>query len=113
MSNKKFHVRKGDQVKVLAGVNKGKVATVEKIIVDKDRAIISGEGVKQLTKHVKPTANNPKGSIEKLNPSVHISNLMLVEPKSGEATRVGRKLNDANKLQRFSKKSGEFIPEPK
>ncbi len=112
MANKKFHVRSGDQVKVLAGVNKGKIATIERMIVDKERAVISGEGIKQLTKHVKPTANNPKGSIEKLNPSVHISNLMLVDAK-GEATRVGRKLNDAGKLQRYSKKTGEFIPESK
>ena len=77
------------------------------MITAKDRAII--EGVNVVTKHVKPSAEKPEGGIEKTEASVHISNLMVVDPSNGEATRIGRKLNDKNKLQRYSKKTGEFI----
>jgi large subunit ribosomal protein L24 len=67
------------------------------------------EGVNIVTKHVKPSAEKPEGGIEKTEAGVHISNLMVVDPASGDATRIGRKLNDKNKLQRYSKKTGEFI----
>jgi large subunit ribosomal protein L24 len=77
------------------------------VIRAKNRAII--EGVNMITKHVKPSANNPEGGIEKTEASVHISNIMLVDPASGEPTKMGRKLNDEGKLQRFSKKTGELI----
>jgi large subunit ribosomal protein L24 len=62
-----------------------------------------------VTKHQKPSAGQPEGGINKTEAAIHISNLMLIDPASGEATRVGRKLNDKNKLQRYSKKTGEFI----
>ena len=62
-----------------------------------------------VTKHVKPTAAKPQGGIEKKEASVHISNLMLVDPKSGEATRIGRKMGDNGKLVRYAKKTGEVI----
>jgi large subunit ribosomal protein L24 len=62
-----------------------------------------------ITKHVKPSANNPEGGIERTEASIHISNIMVVDPSSGEPTKVGRKLNDNGKLQRFSKKTGELI----
>ncbi len=103
----KFHIRKGDTVKVISGNAKGKTGKVLEMLVDKQRAIV--EEANMLTKHLKPNANNPQGSIEKREGSIHISNLMLVDPATGEATRTGRKMNDKNKLQRFSIKTGKLI----
>jgi large subunit ribosomal protein L24 len=63
-----------------------------------------------VSKHTKPNAANPQGGIVKQEASIHISNLMVVDPKSGEATRIGRKLDEkTGKLTRYSKKSGEVI----
>ncbi len=103
----KRHVRTGDTVKVISGNSKGKTGKIIAVLTDKDRALV--EGVNLVTKHLKPNAQNPQGSIEKREAGIHISNLQLVDPKTGEPTRTGRKLNDKGKLQRFSKKSGEFI----
>lgn len=104
---KKLHIKRGDTVLVLSGNSKGKKGRVLEVYVDKYRAIV--EGVNMVTKHMKPSASNPNGGIEKQEAAVHLSNLMLVDPASGEGTRIGRKLNNDGKLQRFSKKTGEFI----
>jgi large subunit ribosomal protein L24 len=108
-SNKqpKLHIRRGDTVKVIAGDDKGKSGKVLEVILDKQRAIV--EGVNITTKHTKPSAGKPEGGIKKVEAPVHVSNLMLVDPASGNTTRIGRKLNDKSKLQRYSKKTGEFI----
>ena len=108
-SNKqqKLHIRKGDTVKVLTGNDRTKTGKVLEIIADKSRAIV--EGINIVTKHQKPTAGKPEGGIKKMEGTIHISNLMLVEPGTGKAVRTGRKWNDKGKLQRFSKKTGEFI----
>ncbi|HYG01513.1 MAG TPA: 50S ribosomal protein L24 [Chryseosolibacter sp.] len=108
-SNKqpKLHIRKGDTVQVIAGDDKGKTGKVLEVILDKNRAIV--EGVNISTKHSKPSAGKPEGGIKKIEAPVHVSNLMLVDPASGKPTRIGRKLNDKSKLQRYSKKTGEFI----
>jgi large subunit ribosomal protein L24 len=103
----KLHIRKGDTVKVIAGDDKGKTGKVQEVILDKRRAIV--EGVNIMTKHEKPSAGKPEGGIKKVEGTIHISNLMLVDPASGNTTRVGRKANDKGKLQRYSKKTGEFI----
>ncbi len=103
----KLHLRKGDTVKVISGNSKGKTGRVTEVLVKKQRAIV--EGANLVTKHLKPNAQNPQGSIEKREAAIHISNLQVVDPKTGEATRIGRKLNADGKLQRFSKKSGNFI----
>lgn len=103
----KLHVRKGDTVKVIAGNSNGKTGKVLEVIAGKQRAIV--EGVNIITKHVKPSAANPEGGIEKTEASVHISNLMLIDPSTGDATKTGRKLNENGSLERFSKKTGEFI----
>ncbi|MCU0355957.1 MAG: 50S ribosomal protein L24 [Cyclobacteriaceae bacterium] len=103
----KLHIRKGDTVKVIAGDDKGKTGKVLEVIPAKNRAII--EGINIVTKHEKPSAGKPEGGIKKTEGSVHISNLMVVNPATGNATRVGRKMNDKGKLQRYSKKTGEFI----
>ncbi len=103
----KLHIKKGDNVVVLAGADKGKTGRVLEVLVDKQRAIVEGVGI--VTKHAKPSAKNPQGGIEKKEAPIHISNLNVVDPKSGKATRIGRRLNDAGKLVRYSKKSGEEI----
>ncbi|MDN3668348.1 50S ribosomal protein L24 [Echinicola jeungdonensis] len=103
----KLHIKGGDTVKVLAGDDKGKTGKVLSLNLEKRRAIV--EGLNMVTKHVKPTATNPQGGIEKKEAAIHISNLMLVDPKSGEATRTGRKKGENGKLVRYSKKTGEVI----
>jgi large subunit ribosomal protein L24 len=108
-SNKqpKLHIRKGDKVKVLAGDDRGKEGTVLEVNLEKRRALV--EGINMVTKHQKPSAGKPEGGINKAEAFIHVSNLQLIDPASGKATRVGRKLNEKQKLQRYSKKTGEFI----
>lgn len=103
----KLHIKKGDTVKILAGNDRGKTGKVLDVIPAKRRAFV--EGINMVTKHMKPSAANPNGGIEKMESAIHISNLMLVDPSTGEPTRVGRKLDENGKLQRYSKKTGEFI----
>lgn len=107
MSKIKFHIRKGDTVKIIAGNDKGKTGKVLEVNTAKYRAIV--EGANMITKHVKPSAANPEGGIQQTEAGIHLSNLKVVDPSSGEATRVGRKANADGNLQRYSKKSGEFI----
>ncbi len=105
--NFKFHIRKGDTVAIIAGNDKGKTGKVLEINADKYRAIV--EGANLVTKHQKPSASNPEGGIKQTEAAIHMSNLKVVDPASGKPTRVGRKVNAEGKLQRYSKKSGEFI----
>ena len=102
--SKKLHIKKGDTVFVNAGEDKGKKGRVLEVIVDKDRAIV--EGVNMVSKHTKPNAQNPQGGIVKKEAPIHISNLNVVDA-TGTPTRIGRRLNDKNKLVRYPKKSGE------
>ncbi len=102
----KLHIKKGDTVKVLTGDAKGQQGKVLSLEVEKRKAII--EGVNLVSKHTKPNAASPQGGIVKKEASIHISNLMLVDA-TGKATRTGRKLDDKDKLVRYSKKSGEVI----
>jgi len=104
--NRKFHIKTGDNVTVISGDDKGKTGQVLQVITKSDRAIV--EGLNMVTKHVKPNASNPNGGIQKMEASVHISNLMVIDA-SGKATKTGRKLNEKNKSQRYSKITGEFI----
>jgi len=104
---KKLHIKKGDTVVVNTGESKGQKGRVLEVIKKTNRAIV--EGVNMIKKHTKPNAESPQGGIIEKEAPVHISNLMVVDPKSGEATRIGRRLNDDGKLVRFSKKSGEEI----
>jgi len=103
----KLHVKTGDTVKVISGDDKGKTGKILSVNLQKRKAIV--EGLNMVTKHIKPTANSPQGGIEKKEALIHVSNLMLVDPQSGEATRIGRKLGENGKLVRYSKKSGEVI----
>jgi large subunit ribosomal protein L24 len=103
----KLHIKKGDTVNVITGESKGQKGRVLEVVRKTNRAIV--EGVNLVSKHTKPNAKSPNGGIIKKEASIHISNLMLVDPSTGTATRIGRKLNDKNKLVRYSKKSGEEI----
>ena len=103
----KLNIRKGDKVKVITGNDKGKEGTVLEVLLDKRRVVV--EGINIITKHEKPSAGKPEGGIKKTEASVHISNVQLIDPASGKITRVGRKLNEKGKLQRYSKKTGELI----
>jgi len=102
----KLHIRKDDQVIVLAGRDKGKTGKVLKVIVDKERAIV--EGVNVVSKSTKPSAAHPQGGIIKQEAPIHISNLSLIDPKSGKATRIAIK-REGKKVTRIAKKSGEEI----
>lgn len=104
---KKLHIKKGDNVVVITGNSRGQKGKVLEVIRKTDRAIV--EGVNMVKKHTKPNAANPQGGIIEQEAPVHISNLMLVDPKSGEATRIGRRQDADGKLVRYSKKSGEEI----
>ena len=104
---KKLHIKKGDTVVVIAGNNKGAKGRVLEVIRKTDRAIV--EGVNMIKKHTKPNTETPQGGIIEKEAPVHISNLMLVDPRTGEPTRVGRKRDEDGKMKRFSKKSGEII----
>ena len=104
---KKLHIKKGDQVFVNTGEYKGQQGRVLEVLRNKNRAIV--EGVNMISKATKPNAQNPQGGITKQEAAVHISNLNLIDPSTGEPTKIGRKLNEKNKLVRISKKSGEEI----
>jgi large subunit ribosomal protein L24 len=104
---KKIHIKKGDSVMVITGESKGQKGRVLDVDREKSRAIV--EGVNMVSKHTKPNAKAPQGGIVKKEAPVHISNLMLIDPTSGNPTRIGKRLNSKEKLVRYSKKSGEEI----
>ena len=103
----KFHIRKGDQVIVITGEYKGQQGRVLEVDRDKKKAIV--EGVNLVSKHTKPNAKAPQGGILKKEGPIHISNLNVVDPSSGKASRIGRKPDADGKLVRYAKKSGEEI----
>ena len=103
----KLHIKKGDTVIVNAGESKGQQGKVLEVLVSKERAIV--EGVNIISKHTKHNAKHPQGGIVKKEAPIHISNLQPVDPKSGKATRIGRRVNADGKLVRYSKKSGEEL----
>lgn len=102
---KKLHIKIGDTVKVLSGESRDQEGKVLSIDRKKERATV--EGVNVVKRHTKPSASEPQGGIIEKEGGIHISNLMVVV--KGQASRIGRKLNDKGKLVRYSKKSGEEI----
>ncbi len=103
----KLHIKKGDTVYVNAGDDRGKQGRVLRVIVDKNKAVV--EGVNVVSKSTKPNAKHPQGGIVKMEAPVNVSNLSLIDPKSGKPTRIGRRLDENGKRVRYSKKSGEEI----
>ncbi len=102
----KLHIRKGDMVIMLAGDDKGKKGRVIEVLPIEMRALV--EGVNIVSRHTKPDAKTPNGGIVKKEAKVHISNIALVDPKGGAATRIGRK-RENGKVTRVAKKSGVEI----
>ena len=102
----KLHIKKGDTVYVNAGDDRGKQGRVLRVIVDKNKAVV--EGVNVVSKSTKPNAKHPQGGIIKKEAPIHMSNINVVDPKTGKPTRVGFKFVEGKKV-RYSKKSGEEI----
>src|SRR5574344_1879230 len=98
----KLHIKSGETVYVNAGEDKGKTGKVVKVLFEKTPALV--EGVNMDSKNQKPKAKNPQGGIVKMEAPIHISNLNVVDPKTGKPTRIGRRLNEEGKLVRYAKK---------
>ena len=101
-----MHVKKGDKVVVISGKDKGKQGVILTAFPKKDRVIV--EGVNIIKKHTKPSQLNPQGGIFEKEAAIHVSNVMPLDPKTGEPTRVGRKVVDGKRV-RYAKKSGEIL----
>ena len=102
----KIRIKSGDTVRVIAGDHKGSEGKVLRSLREKNKAIV--EGVNTVSKHEKPSAQNPQGGIVEKEAPIHISNLSLIDPKSGDATRVGFEVREGSKV-RVAKKSNEVI----
>lgn len=102
----KLKIKKGDQVIVLAGRERGKTGEVVRVIPSKERAVV--QDLNMIKRHTKPSASNPQGGIAESEAPIHISNLAIVDPDSGKGTRVGYKM-DGDKKVRFAKKSGKTV----
>ncbi|UIN46377.1 50S ribosomal protein L24 [Bacillus licheniformis] len=101
-----MHVKKGDKVMVISGKDKGKQGVILAAFPKKDRVIV--EGVNMVKKHAKPTQANPQGGILNQEAPIHVSNVMPLDPKTGEVTRVGYKVENGKKV-RVAKKSGQIL----
>jgi large subunit ribosomal protein L24 len=102
----KLHIKKGDNVYVLAGDDRGKEGRVLKVLVSEQKAIV--EGINIVTKATKPNAQHPQGGLVKKEAPIAISNIALIDPKTGKPTRITRRREDG-KVIRIAKKSGEEI----
>lgn len=105
MANK-LKVKKGDEVVVIAGKDKGKKGKIVKVIPDESRVIV--DGINMIKRHTKPSRTSAGGIVAKASP-LHVSNVMLLDPKSGKGTRVGYKTLQDGKKVRVARKSGEVI----
>ena len=101
-----MHVKKGDKVKVISGKDRGKQGTILEAYPKKERVLV--EGINMIKKHAKPSQDNPQGGILNQEAAIHVSNVMPIDPKSGEPTRVGYEERDGKKV-RIAKKSGEAL----
>lgn len=101
-----MRVKKGDTVVVIAGKDKGKKGTIVKVMPKTDRVLV--EGVNMITKHQKPSAMNPQGGIVNKEASIHISNVMPLDPETGKGTRVRVEVKEGKKV-RVAVKSGKEI----
>jgi large subunit ribosomal protein L24 len=103
----KLHVKKGDTVVVLSGNSKGQKGRVLEIDYKKSRAVV--EGVNLIAKHTKASSKHPNGGIIRKEGTIHISNLLHEDPKSGKPSRIGKRPNSTGKMIRYYKKSGEEV----
>ncbi|GAB6934793.1 50S ribosomal protein L24 [Calditerricola yamamurae] len=107
MSQPKLHVKTGDLVMVIAGKDKGKKGRILKAFPKKQRVLV--EGVNLIKKHVRPSPDNPQGGIITVEAPIHVSNVMPIDPKTGQPTRVGYKILENGKKVRIAKKSGAVL----
>ena len=103
----KLHIKKGDTVAVIAGEDRGKQGRVLSVDAKQNRAVV--EGVNIVKKSTKPSAKHPQGGIIEMEAPINMSNINLVDPKTGKPTRVGIAVNDKGQKVRIAKKSGEEI----
>jgi len=107
MTKQKLHIKKGDNVMVIAGDSRGQQGKVLILDAKKDKAIV--ENINLVSKHTEPNAKSPQGGIVKKEAGVHVSNLKVID-STGKPTRVGRRVDEkSGKVVRYSKKSGEVI----
>ncbi len=104
---RKLHIKKGDQVRILSGIHRGEDGKVLELNPAKMRAIVEGKNL--VSKHTRPNAAHPEGGIIKEEAGIHISNLMVIDPKSGEPSRIGRKDDEKGNSVRYFKKSGQEV----
>ena len=107
---KKLHVKNGDEVRVIAGNDKGREGRILAVFPEKERVLV--EGINMRVHHDQPTQENPQGGRIEREVSIHVSNVMLLDPSTGEPTRIGRKRIEeegGGRWVRYSKKSGEII----
>jgi large subunit ribosomal protein L24 len=104
----KVHVRRGDRVRVIRGNYAGQEGTVLKVLVDRNRVIV--EGVNERTRHVRPTQENPEGGRIKSFEPIHASNVMLIDPSSGEPSRARKRTAKDGSKERIATRSGNPIP---
>jgi large subunit ribosomal protein L24 len=106
-TNPKLHIRKDDLVLILSGDDKGKKGRILEVFPKENRAIV--EGANMITRHTKPNAQFPEGGRIQKEAPLHISNLMVVEPKSGLPSRIGKTTNEKGKKVRITKRSNEVL----
>ena len=106
----KLHVKKGDEVKILTGKDLGKTGRVLMVLPEKGRVLV--EGINMKTHHDKPTQDNPQGGRLKREGAIHVSNVMVIDPTTNEASRIGRKRieeDGGGRWVRYAKTSGEIL----
>lgn len=101
-----MHVKKGDKVQVISGKDKGKQGIILQALPKKNRVVV--EGINIVKKHAKPSQANPQGGIVDQEAAIHVSNVMPLDPKTNEPTRIGYKIENGKKV-RIAKKSGEEL----
>ncbi|HRX92347.1 MAG TPA: 50S ribosomal protein L24 [Candidatus Izemoplasmatales bacterium] len=109
-------LKKGDKVVIIAGQDKGKTGTINKILTKSDRVTLEGEGLTKVKKHLKPSQIAPDGGIMDVDKPIHISNVMILDPKEKKRTRIGfkevtrkTKKDSETSMARYAKKSGEIL----
>jgi large subunit ribosomal protein L24 len=108
---RKPHITKGDRVRVIRGNHRDVEGTVLRVLRDEDRVVV--EGVNMRKRHMRPSQGNPDGGIISIEAPIHVSNVMLVDPSSGNASRVRARVEEDGTTERIAVKSGNPIPRPK
>lgn len=109
-------LKKGDKVVIISGADKGKQGTILKVLMKTNRVVLEGDGLSKVKKHLKPSQANPDGGIMEVEKPMHVSNVMLIDPKTKKPTKIGYKTitkkvkkEDKEVKVRFAKKSGEVL----